>query len=110
MHVARRLLEEKAEVVVTDPRALDNAKADLRGIDGKVRFVQDPYRAAQGCQAIAVMTEWGLYRGLDYEKLYRRMVRPAFIFDGRNILDHRRCHEIGFNVYPLGRPALTHFK
>ncbi len=110
MHVARRLLEEKAEVVVTDPRALDNAKADLRGIDGKVRFVQDPYRAAQGCQAIAVMTEWGLYRGLDYEKLYRRMVRPAFIFDGRNILDHRRSHEIGFNVYPLGRPALTHFK
>jgi UDPglucose 6-dehydrogenase len=110
MHVARRLLEEKAEVVVTDPRALDNAKADLRGIDGKVRFVQDPYRAAQGCQAIAVMTEWGLYRGLDYEKLYRRKVRPAFIFDGRNILDHRRCHEIGFNVYPLGRPALTHFK
>jgi len=109
MHVARRLLEEKAEVVVTDPRALDNAKADLRGIDGKVRFVQDPYRAAQGCQAIAVMTEWGLYRGLDYEKLYQRMVRPAFIFDGRNILDHRRCHEIGFNVYPLGRPALTHF-
>ena len=110
IHVARRLLEEKAEVVVTDPRALDNAKADLRGLDGKIRFVQDPYRAAQGCQAIAVMTEWGLYRGLDYEKIYKRMVRPAFIFDGRNILDHRRCHAIGFNVYPLGRPALTHFK
>ena len=110
IHVARRLLEEKAEVVVTDPRALDNAKADLRGLDGKIRFVQDPYRAAQGCQAIAVMTEWALYRGLDYEKIYKRMVRPAFIFDGRNILDHRRCHAIGFNVYPLGRPALTHFK
>ncbi len=36
------------------------------------------------------------------------MVKPAFIFDGRNILDHRRCFEIGFNVYPLGKTALSH--
>ena len=110
IHVARRLLEEKAEVVVTDPRALDNAKADLRGLDGKIRFVKDPYRAVRGCQAIAVMTEWGLYRGLDYGKIFKQMVKPAFIFDGRNILDHSRCHAIGFNVYPVGKPGMTHFK
>jgi len=110
IHVARRLLEEKAEVVVTDPRALDNAKVDLKGLEGRVSYVKDPYKAAQGCQAIAVMTEWDLYRGLDYGKIFKQMVKPAFIFDGRNILDHRLCHKIGFNVYPLGRPALTHFK
>ncbi len=110
IHVARRLLEEKAEVIVTDPRALENAKIDLRGLDGKVSYVADPYKAVQGCQAIAVMTEWDLYRGLDYKRVYDRMIKPAFIFDGRNILDHRRCHEIGFNVYPVGKPGMTHFK
>jgi len=72
--------------------------------------VKDPYRAVRGCQAIAVMTEWGLYRSLDYGKIFRQMVKPAFIFDGRNILDHKRCHAIGFNVYPVGKPAMTHFK
>lgn len=55
------------------------------------------------------MTEWELYRGLDYGRIFKQMVKPAFIFDGRNILDHRRCHEIGFNVYPVGKPSLTHF-
>jgi UDPglucose 6-dehydrogenase len=110
IHVVRRLLEEKAEVVVTDPKALDSAKIDLKGLAGKVTYVKDPYRAAKGCQAIAVITEWDLYRGLDYKRIYGQMIKPAFIFDGRNILDHKRCHEIGFNVYPIGKPGLTHFK
>jgi UDPglucose 6-dehydrogenase len=109
IYVAQRLLEEKAEVVVTDPRALENAKTDLKGLAGKVSYVKDPYKAASGCQAIAVMTEWDLYRGLDYGRIFKRMVKPAFIFDGRNILDHELCHEVGFNVYPVGKPGLTHF-
>jgi len=109
IHVVRRLLEEKAEVVVTDPKALENAKVDLKGLVGKVQYVKDPYKAVKGCQAIAVITEWDLYRGLDYGRIYGQMMKPAFIFDGRNILDHNRCHEIGFNVYPVGKPGLTHF-
>ena len=107
--IARRLLEEKAEVIITDPKALKNARADLTGIDGRVSFVEDPYEAAEGCHAIAVLTEWDLFRNLDYQKIFDRMVKPASIFDGRNILDHRRCFEIGFNVFPTGKPALTHF-
>jgi UDPglucose 6-dehydrogenase len=110
IHVVRRLLEERAEVVVTDPRALESAKIDLKGLAGKVSYVKDPYKAVKGCQAIAVITEWDLYRSLDYERIYSQMPRPAFIFDGRNILDHKRCFEIGFNVYPIGKPGLTHFK
>jgi len=110
IHVVRRLLEERAEVVVTDPRALDNAKIDLKGLAGRVSYVKDPCKAVKGCQAIAVVTEWDLYRGLDYKKIYGQMIKPAFIFDGRNILDHKRCFEIGFNVYPVGKPGLTHFK
>ncbi len=107
--IAKRLIEEKAELVVTDPKALENARIDLRGIDGDVSYVDDPYEAAAGCHAIALVTEWDLYRDLDFEKIYRSMMKPAFIFDGRNILDHRRLFEIGFNVFPIGKPPLTHF-
>lgn len=107
--IARRLLEEKAEVIITDPKALKNARSDLAGMDGRVSFAEDPYAAAEGCHAIAVLTEWDFYRHLNFQKIFERMIKPASIFDGRNILDHRRCFEIGFNVYPVGKPPFTHF-
>jgi UDPglucose 6-dehydrogenase len=107
--IAKKLLEEKAEIIITDPQALRNARADLAGMEGRVSFIDDPYKAAAGCHAIAVMTEWELYRDLDYQKIYDTMIKPASLFDGRNIIDHRRCHNIGFNVYPIGKPSLTHF-
>ncbi|MBW1777822.1 MAG: UDP-glucose 6-dehydrogenase [Deltaproteobacteria bacterium] len=107
--ISKKLLEEKAALVITDPKALPNARIDLRGIDQNVRYVEDPYEAVTGTHAIAVLTEWGLYRTLDYQKIFDAMVQPAFIFDGRNILDHNALFEIGFNVYPIGKPALTHF-
>ena len=107
--IAGRLLEEKAEVIITDPRALSNARSDLAGMEGRISFVEDPYAAAHGCHAIAVLTEWDLYRRLDFRKIFDGMIKPASIFDGRNILDHRQCFEIGFNVYPIGKPPLTHF-
>ncbi|MBU1150994.1 MAG: nucleotide sugar dehydrogenase, partial [Proteobacteria bacterium] len=107
--VTRRLLVERAEVVVSDPKALKNARIDLAGAAGRVSYVEDPVRAAEGCHAIALLTEWDLYRHLDLRKIFKTMEKPAFIFDGRNLLDHRRCFDIGFNVYPLGKPPLTHF-
>jgi UDPglucose 6-dehydrogenase len=107
--IAKRLIEEKAVLVVTDPKALENARIDLRGIDDDVSYVEDPYEAAAGCHAIALVTEWDLYRDLHFEKIYRSMMKPAFMFDGRNVLDHRRLFEIGFNVFPIGKPPLTHF-
>lgn len=108
--IANRLAEENAELVITDPNALKNAIKDLDGIEGKVSFEDDPYKAADGCDAIAVMTEWDVYKGLDFERIYESMTKPAFIFDGRNILDHQKLYYIGFNVFPIGKPALTHFE
>jgi UDPglucose 6-dehydrogenase len=110
IYVARRLLEEKADLVITDPKAMENAMIDLRGIEGNTDYVEDPYEAVTGCDALCVMTEWTLYTSLDYERIYASMVKPAFIFDGRNILDHRRLFDIGFNVYPLGKPGLDHLQ
>lgn len=68
----------------------------------------DPYKAAEGAHAIAVLTEWKEYRSLDYGKILQGMEQPAFIFDGRNILEHKTLYDIGFNVYPLGHSAWTH--
>jgi UDPglucose 6-dehydrogenase len=106
--VTRQLAEERAKVVITDPKALDNAKMDLQSCLEFVEFCEDPYEAAKGAHAIALMTEWNEYKKLDYQKIYSQMEKPAFVFDGRNILDHKLLFEIGFNVFPLGRVSRTH--
>jgi UDPglucose 6-dehydrogenase len=106
--VCRALLEERAEIVLTDPHALDNARTDLGGAAQLVCFEQDPYAAAKGAHAIAILTDWAQFTKLDYEAIYKSMAKPAFIFDGRNILDHKKLHAIGFNVYAIGKPPLTH--
>lgn len=107
--VTRQLVGERANVVITDPKALDNAREDLADLDGRITYEIDPYEAARGAHAIAVMTEWRLYRELDYQRIFQSMEQPAFLFDGRNILDHRRLFEIGFNVFAIGKSPLKHF-
>jgi len=109
LSVCRTLLEERAEVVITDPYAMDNARADLGDDAERVIFEADPYVAAQNAHAIAILTEWSQYKELDYQAIYESMVKPAFIFDGRSILDHRGLYDIGFNVYAIGKPPLTNF-
>jgi len=107
--VCRTLLEERAQVVITDPYALDNARDDLGDAAEQVVFEPDPYAAAEDAHAVAVLTEWPQFAELDYEAIYKSMVKPAFIFDGRNILDHEKLYALGFNVYAVGKPPLTNF-
>jgi UDPglucose 6-dehydrogenase len=109
IYIAHKLLEEKAQVVITDPKALENARLDLASSLENLEFAESPYVAARGAHAIALMTEWELFKTLDWEEIYKSMEKPAFLFDGRNLLNHRHLFEIGFNVYPLGKPALKHF-
>jgi len=107
--VCRGLLEERADIVLSDPHALDNARLDLGPLAARITFEPDPYAAASGAHALAVLTEWEQYTRLDFERILASMVKPAFIFDGRNILDHARLYEMGFNVFAIGKPAHTHF-
>ena len=109
IYVTRWLADENARIVITDPQALDNAKLDLADIKEKIEFETDPYRAAQDAHAIALLTEWPLYRSLDYPRILKTMAQPAFIFDGRNILDHPKLFKMGFNVFVIGKAALKHF-
>jgi UDPglucose 6-dehydrogenase len=107
--VCRELLEEHADVVLCDPYALENARADLGTQASKVTFELDPYQAAHGAHAIAVLTEWADFAALDYRRIFNTMAHPAFIFDGRNILNHHALFEMGFNVYAVGKEAKVHF-
>jgi UDPglucose 6-dehydrogenase len=108
LYIAKRLVEERVDVVITDPQALLNARIDLDDIEG-IAYEGDPYKAAYGCDAIAVMTEWKTYVGLDYVTIYENMNKPAFVFDGRNVLDHEKLHATGFNVFRIGKVPLVHF-
>jgi UDPglucose 6-dehydrogenase len=107
--VCRALLDEQALVVLSDPHALDNARADLGEQAAQVIFEPDPYAAAEGAYAIAILTEWPQFAELNYESIFKSMVKPAFVFDGRDLLDHRRLFDLGFNVYAIGKPPLAHF-
>jgi UDPglucose 6-dehydrogenase len=108
IQVARELLAENAEVVITDPQALEHARTDLADVLDRVRFEPDPYKAAAGAHAVALLTEWKEYKTLDYKQIFDGMVQPAFLFDGRNHLDHQALHETGFNVYSIGKAPLKH--
>jgi len=108
IRIARQLLEERAAVVVSDPKALDNARKDLADIADQVEFNPNPYKAAEGAHAIGILTEWAEYRDLDYQRIYDSMMKPAFVFDGRNLLDHDALFDIGFNVFAIGKPKRSH--
>ncbi|HEX7787822.1 MAG TPA: nucleotide sugar dehydrogenase [Methylomirabilota bacterium] len=106
IRICQELLGEQAHVCITDPQALDGAR-QLLGSAERVTFEEDPYKAADGAHAIAVLTDWAEYRKLDYRRIHAAMERPAFLFDGRNLLDPEELHQIGFNVYAIGRPDRT---
>jgi len=107
--VCRELLDERADVVLCDPHALENARADLGAQARHVTFEIDPYKAADGAHALAIVTEWSQFAALDYARIYKTMVHPAFIFDGRNILDHQALFDMGFNVHAIGKVPKQHF-
>ena len=64
---------------------------------------KDPYEALDSSHALAVFTEWDEFKTYDWEKIYNDMLKPAFVFDGRNILERKHLKEIGFDVYSIGK-------
>lgn len=101
--VVRDLLEERALPVVTDPKAIPDAKRDLNDVLDKVIFEEDEYQAAKKAHAVVICTEWQQYSKLDWQRIYNNMEKPAFIFDGRNILDADALRQIGFEVISVGK-------
>lgn len=69
-------------------------------------MAKDVYEACSQSHAIVICTEWDMFKGLDYERIYSGMCKPAFVFDGRLILNREKLRDIGFEVHTIGKPNL----
>ncbi|HXQ82392.1 MAG TPA: UDP-glucose 6-dehydrogenase [Opitutaceae bacterium] len=105
--VCRDLIAEQARVTVYDPKVpADEIRRDVlgAGVDNPLLTVAtSAYKAAQGAHALAVATEWDEFKSLDFARIYESMSKPAFIFDGRNILDLQKLRDIGFRAFGIGK-------
>ena len=93
--------------VVADLLAEEHA--DLARHGELVTFEEDPYKAVEGADAVAVLTDWRQFAALDWARVFSLMRKPAFLFDGRNCLDHRALFDMGFHVRAIGKAPMSHF-
>lgn len=112
IYVADALLEENAEIVVYDPKVSEKTIfADLDYLNTRtpeenrklVTVVNDPMEAAQDAHAIAILTEWDEFKTYDWSAIHSKMLKPAFLFDGRRLLDKSEMDEKGFKYYKIGQ-------
>jgi UDPglucose 6-dehydrogenase len=117
MYVARDLFLEQAEIHVYDPKVTrDQIFRDLKNIfteshsaeelaelENRVIVHTEPLLAIENAHAIAIITEWDEFKTYDWKKIFKSMKRPAFIFDGRNILNAGQMKEIGFQYRGIGK-------
>ncbi|SEA68951.1 UDP-glucose 6-dehydrogenase [Psychroflexus halocasei] len=112
IYVADELLAEQAQLHVFDPKVQkQQILNDLKTLNTRseeenanlVSIYNDPFKACEDVHAIAVMTEWDEFREYDWQKIYDQMMKPAFVFDGRNILDAKKLEAIGFSVFQIGK-------
>jgi UDPglucose 6-dehydrogenase len=106
--VCGHLLDEKANLAIYDPKVeTEKIYQDLDRKEGdeQLEVCSSAAEAANGANAVLVITEWNEFRDLDFEAIYESMIKPAWIFDGRNLLDHDRLREIGFEVRGIGKSA-----
>lgn len=117
MYVASILIEDKAEIHVYDPKVTEQQMiSDLEyltesqyhtitesQIKKQIHVHNDPYSALENAHSIAVLTEWDEFKSYDWQRIYNAMLKPAFVFDGRNILNAKELKSIGFKIYQIGK-------
>lgn len=128
IYVADELLHDKAEIHIYDPRVKpeqifndliylqkhrrNNTEAELlteEEIKKNVIVHLTPDAAVKNAHAIAVLTEWDEFKTYNWKEIYENMFKPAFVFDGRNILDNKVLQSIGFELYELGKSSESDF-
>ena len=111
IYVADELLNEQSNIAVYDPKVEEEQMyADVDYLNTRtseenragLSAYQDPYEACKDAHAIAVLTEWDEFKTYDWQKLYDQMQKPAFLFDGRGLLNIEELEEIGFVCYKIG--------
>ncbi|KAG5369100.1 UDP-glucose 6-dehydrogenase [Yarrowia sp. C11] len=113
--LAKNFVQEQCEVSIYDPKVEEQQIwLDLSepGVDSSlaeakkyVTIAKDAFEAAKDADAIVIATEWDAFKDteLDYQKIYEQMNKPAFIFDGRLILDAKKLEKMGFKVEVIGK-------
>jgi len=111
IYVADDLINEQANIALFDPKvAQKQVLSDLDYLDTRkasenekyITSFDNPYDACKNAHAIAILTEWDEFREYDWQKIYDNMLKPAFVFDGRNILDAEKLRSIGFVFQSIG--------
>jgi UDPglucose 6-dehydrogenase len=100
--VIEQLLEEKCQIIAFDPAAMDRAREIL---DGRISYAADPYAAAEGADALLVLTEWKEFAHLDLVRI-KRLLRSPIVLDGRNVFSQAEMAEAGLSYHSIGRPTL----
>ncbi len=114
IYVAKELMLDKAEIHVFDPKVtkerivedLKNvaaSKAEFKAMKKLIHFHDEPYPAMNEAHAIAILTEWDEFKTYDWSSIYNNMLKPAFVFDGRNILNSAKMDELGFRYKGVGK-------
>ncbi|WP_282056664.1 nucleotide sugar dehydrogenase [Maribacter luteus] len=112
IYVADALLDEQAEIVVYDPKVpAERIYADLDYLNTRspeenrrlLKVVNDPSEAVEDAHAVAVLTEWDEFKTYDWKAIYDKMLKPAFVFDGRRLLDKEEMETLGFDYYKIGQ-------
>ncbi|KAL5064862.1 hypothetical protein RYX36_026599 [Vicia faba] len=120
--VCKGLLGDNACLSIYDPRVSEeqirrdlsmneipwdnSVMVEAMRFDGtkQVSVYEDVYEATKNAHGICVLTEWDEFKEIDYQRVFDSMEKPAFVFDGRNVLDVHKLREIGFIVYSIGKP------
>lgn len=112
IYIADKLIEEHAQIQVYDPKVTAlQMQSDLNHLNSRsetenTKYLtthSDPYNAIAGAHALAIITEWDEFKTYDWQKIYDNMSKPAFIFDGRNLLDRTALEAIGFSYKGVGQ-------
>ena len=111
IYVADLLIDEQATIKVYDPKVTPTQmQSDINYLNTRsekqntkyLKTENDPYAAMEGAHAIAVLTEWDEFKKYDWQRIYNGMQKPAFVFDGRNVLDRKALETIGFVYKGIG--------
>lgn len=102
--IVQSLISEGASVRAYDPAAMERARAVLPS--RSVHFVDSPYEAAEGVDALLILTEWNEFKHLDFTRI-RNSLRYPIVVDGRNLLNPEKMKGLAFIYLSMGRPDIT---
>ena len=108
--ICKALLDEQARLAIYDPKVGSSqifADLEIEANDPRIEICSNANQALQGAHAMLVLTEWDEFRDLDFAGAYNAMHKPAWVFDGRNVVDSAKLRSLGFYVYCIGKPEYS---